>query len=237
MKRALAIAANRLAGLFGGEVRKKTDVYELQRRVLASGARVIFDVGASDGRVTRRYRAVFGDARIFCFEPDDARARAIGELRMDKVQVVKQALSDREGTATFYVNADPDTSSLLPSVQLGSHIDQYTAPRTSIDVETTTLDAFCNRHGIDHIDILKMDIQGGELAALHGATAMLAARKVGMIYLEVEFMELYRDQPLYHHIAQFLAERQYDLHGIFNLCSIEGERLAWADAIFVPRGR
>lgn len=236
MKRTLAKLANLALSLFDAELHKKMDVFELQRRLVgAGGARVIFDVGASDGRVTRRYRALFEQARIFCFEPDDARARAIGEMGFANVDVIKQALSDREGTAHFYVNTDPDTSSLLPSVPLGNYIDQFTAPSKTVSVDTTTVDTYCDRHAIERIDILKMDIQGGELAALRGALSMLRAKRIGLIYLEVEFMELYRDQPLYHHIADFLASHGYDLHGIFNLCSIEQQRLAWADAIFLAR--
>jgi FkbM family methyltransferase len=235
MKRLIASLINRAAGLFGAELRKREDVFQVQKRLLGSDAGLIFDIGASDGRTARRYRGLFDRARIICFEPDEERAKAIGRLPLNNVEVVRQALSDREGTASFYVNSDPDTSSLLPSVQLGSHIDQYTSPLRTVTVETTTLDAYCGRAGIDRIDILKLDIQGGELAALRGAHSLLRRKRVRLIYLEVEFMEIYERQPLYHHIADFLAGYGYDLHGIFNLYSIEGGRLAWADAIFVPR--
>jgi FkbM family methyltransferase len=236
VKSLVAAVANRVAGAFGGELRKKIDVFALQKQLLGpGGAAVIFDVGASDGRVTRLYRALFERAHIVCFEPDAARVQSLAGLHLRDVEIEQQALADSEGTAHFFVNADPDTSSLLPSVPLGSHIDQYTAPSKTVSVSTTTLDAYCERHRIDRIDILKMDIQGGELAALRGAASLLAAKRVRLIYLEVEFMELYKDQPLYHHIADFLARQGYDLYGIFNLWSIERDRLAWADAIFIAR--
>jgi FkbM family methyltransferase len=235
MKGKVVELANRILGTVGAELRKKVDVFEVQKSLLVRGsAATIFDVGASDGRVTKRYRALFDTARVICFEPDDARARSIRELRLENVEVVNKALSDSQGTAQFYVNADPDTSSLLPSVPIGGYVDRFTAPAGTISVATTTLDAYCHQHAIDRIDILKMDIQGGELAALRGALSLLTARKIGLIYLEVEFMELYADQPLYHHIAAFLASYGYELHGIFNLWSVERGRLAWADAIFVP---
>jgi FkbM family methyltransferase len=235
MKRLVVELANRILGTVGAELRKKIDVFEVQKGLLGAGdVTVIFDVGASDGRVTKRYRALFDAARLICFEPDEARARSIGELRLGKVEVVRKALADTEGTAHFYVNADPDTSSLLPSVPTGGYVDQYTSPSGITSVVTTTLDAYCKAHGIDRIDILKLDIQGGELAALRGAVSLLSTRQIRLIYLEVEFMELYRDQPLYHDIAAFLASYGYHLHGIFNPWSVEAGRLAWADAIFVP---
>jgi FkbM family methyltransferase len=238
MKRLLVELANRVLGTVGAELRKKVDVFEVQRDLLGPrGASVIFDVGASDGRVTKRYRNLFEGARVICFEPDDARARSIEELNLRDVHVMKKALTDFEGTAQFFVNADPDTSSLLPSLPTGSYVDQFTAPSGTISVAATTLDAYCAQHELEHIDILKMDIQGGELAALRGASGLLAARSIRLIYLEVEFMALYRDQPLYHHIAAFLETWGYELHGFFNPWSIEGGRLAWADAIFVPATR
>jgi hypothetical protein len=42
-------------------------------------------------------------------------------------------------------------------------------------VETTTLDTFWRYLGKPRIDVIKMDIEGGELLALKGATAVLAA--------------------------------------------------------------
>jgi hypothetical protein len=40
-------------------------------------------------------------------------------------------------------------------------------------VAVTTIDAFCREHGIAHIDLLKLDVEGHELAALQGARGML----------------------------------------------------------------
>ena len=38
----------------------------------------------------------------------------------------------------------------------------------SIDVEIITLDDFCLKNNINHIDILKIDVQGAELDVLKG---------------------------------------------------------------------
>jgi hypothetical protein len=50
-----------------------------------------------------------------------------------------------------------------------------------------SLDAFCVERGIDRIDLLKMDIQGHENYALAGAASLLAGRRIGMIYMELNW--------------------------------------------------
>lgn len=59
------------------------------------------------------------------------------------------------------------------------------------------------------IDILKMDIQGGELLALKGAQSLLEASRIRLLALEVEFKPLYKDQPLFWDICAYLYRFGY----------------------------
>jgi hypothetical protein len=51
-------------------------------------------------------------------------------------------------------------------------------------ITTTTLDQYVRRNGIARIDLLKLDIEGHELAALQGATQLLKAKVVKAIFFE-----------------------------------------------------
>jgi FkbM family methyltransferase len=244
MKTALANFINKMLGTWSLQLLRRIDVFGLQQTVLArisprvpggAGSPVIFDLGASDGeRTTRKYRKLFPDAVIHSFEPDEERFLSLQRKRLSNVTSHNLAVSDEDGETTFYCNDDADTNSLLQSNVLGSSIDRFTKFKREIRVKTTTLETFCKEHNISNISILKMDIQGAELRALHGALNLLKAKKIALIYLEVEFARIYKDQPLYHDLAAFLESVGYELYGIYNLCSIEQGRLAWADAIFVP---
>jgi hypothetical protein len=48
----------------------------------------------------------------------------------------------------------------------------------------TTLDDYCQAHGIEHIHLLKLDIEGHELDAMTGARNMIAGHKVDIILFE-----------------------------------------------------
>ena len=54
-------------------------------------------------------------------------------------------------------------------------------------VETTRLDTACRTLRADRIDLLKLDIQGGEAAALEGAEELLVARRVGFVFMELNW--------------------------------------------------
>jgi len=56
-----------------------------------------------------------------------------------------------------------------------------------------TVDMICHRNKINFIDILHSDIQGFELAMLHGAKKLLSENKVGYIFISTHSNELHND--------------------------------------------
>jgi FkbM family methyltransferase len=54
----------------------------------------------------------------------------------------------------------------------------------SVSVPVTTIDAIAEKHGLEFIDYLKLDLEGHELEALKGASSLLASRKIGAITFE-----------------------------------------------------
>jgi FkbM family methyltransferase len=244
MKTFIANCVNRILGTVSLQLLPKINIFELQKALLTRAALngkeverpVIFDLGASDGeRTTKKYQKLFRDAQIYSFEPDQERFTSLQLKNLKNVASFQLAVSDEDGETSFYCNEDADTNSLFEANTLGSSLDKFTRFKREFKVRTMTLDSFCRSKDITEISILKMDIQGAELKALRGASDLLKGKRIGLIYLEVEFVKIYQDQPLYHDVAGFLEANGYDLYGIYNLCSIERRRLAWGDAIFLPR--
>jgi hypothetical protein len=94
------------------------------------------------------------------------------------------------------------------------------------------------------VDLLKIDIQGGELMVFQNAERRLADALV--IQTEVEFLPMYQGQPLFSDVDQFLRRHGFILHRFFpevsrviqpllvdNNIYAGLSQIVWADAIFV----
>jgi hypothetical protein len=131
------------------------------------------------------------------------------------------------------VNTNVDTNSLLESIKMGLSSDKQVENKNQIEVDVWTIDDFCRDNNIEKIDILKLDIQGGELAALIGAEKLLKEKNIRLIYTEAFFRQQYADQPLLYDIAKYLERFGYHLQDIYSPIYGKGS-ITWCDAIFLP---
>ena len=154
-------------------------------------APVIFDVGANVGDYSLLVRRHVPRATVYAFEPSAAVYRRLAETLARGadggwVRTFNFGFSDAERKVELYSYAvEGEEVSLLSS------IDQR-LPTQAVHVETTsseqihvrTLDGFCGDEGVARIDLLKLDVEGHELAVLRGAGRMLAEGRVSMIQFE-----------------------------------------------------
>lgn len=238
----------RAAWRFGYQVRKLParrrfdrgfDAFEDQARLLRDEPpQVILDVGANVGVVTKRYHALFPNAVVHAFEPLPATYRELtAAIRgMHDVHAHNLAVADRSGRETFFLNRDHKTNSLLP---IADHYNERyansdaTLPIGQAEVTTTTLDAFCQEHGIAHVGVLKLDIQGGELMALRGAQGLLARAAIDLVFSEVLFAEVYAGQACFHQLSALLADAGYVLFDLYPLNYGRNGLLTWTDALWL----
>jgi FkbM family methyltransferase len=229
----------------GYQVRRKQppwwghDPYLDQQRLLeGSQVRVVMDVGASVGDTVQQYRTLFPGAIVYAFEPCPAVHRQLVERFAAEQQVRPQqsAVTDAAGTRRLHVSDLHMTNSLLridPAALDWAHTWSGERPDQTVEVPAITLDDFSAAHGLDVIDLLKMDIQGGEGMALEGAARLLGQRAVRLLYLEVAFAPLYAGQAYFCDVTRILNRHGYQIFGLYNL--VHGEHgLLWGDAIFRP---
>ncbi len=215
--------------------------YEEQSNLLAEEKVAhIFDVGANVGRAATCYRELFPDAHLTCIEPISELASGLRALFPNHT-VLQAALSDNEGVAEFHIGASKDVSSLLKPNHKSLPVSYRKVMHTTDvrNVETVTLDALLEDKVDLRIDLLKMDLQGGEMRALQGAKRALASERVSIICTEAFLLPFYQDHALFGEISGYLHNHGYALHGIYNpVFSGRTGRLQWMDAIFVcPRLR
>lgn len=201
---------------------------------------VVFDVGAHFGNVTEYYLRMFDECNVYSFEPNPADVEKLEKRYANekRVQVVPKALAHRRYSTKkrFYVGGQAgEMSSLHQRAKHGRRY--YRHPQESFEmiyVDVDSVDEFCLEREIPFVHILKLDVQGAELKVLRGATNLLTAGTLPLIYTEVQFVPLYEDAPRFHELETFLYDFGYEVFDIYaQLRAKISRRLTVADVLFV----
>jgi FkbM family methyltransferase len=210
-------------------------VLSLDLDALAGKPEVIFDVGANTGRAALFFLKHFPRARIYSFEPF---RESFNELRSDprlvSIKAFNVALGSKNQEAILHSFKGSELNSFLT---LDSKASTYLEPsglepRDQVSVSVTTLDDFCEQHSIDSIDILKIDTQGYDLEVLCGGRSLLDSQSVRVIQVEANFVSLYRGQPRFGEILEYLSEVGYGMVGLYDIARNPAGDIKWADAVF-----
>jgi FkbM family methyltransferase len=167
---------------------------------------VYFDVGANNGyfytvKSARRFPA----CRVYAFEPDP---RILWHLRRNiefngiaNVTIVPKALSDRATKATLTENLGASGYLLT------------TAGASGVDVECTTLDLFVKEMDVSRVDLIKVDIEGGEFNFLKGAVGTLE-RYSPILVVELRDALLKRSGSSVSEVVRFLNQLRYKVYSV-----------------------
>jgi FkbM family methyltransferase len=187
----------------------------LLRRVLRPGDTYV-DAGAHLGFFAAEAgRRIGTTGRLFLFEPD-ARARSRLEAhlasaprsRAPQTRLFPEALSDRSGDGRMGLLPVVGWSQVLRSddtMETGAGRDT----RPIIDIRLTTLDAVAEAEQIEHIRLLKIDVEGHEILLLRGARHTLDVVRPDFVLIEVNPEALAAHGFLGRHIHALLAHYGY----------------------------
>lgn len=135
---------------------------------------IVYDVGANIGYVSLLLaHAARPNGRVFAFEALPANIerirRNVDLNRLGKqITLMPQAVADKSGELTFYVHESVGMGKVAGSA--GRREEHYQA---EITVRAISLDEFVYEHGNPAPDVVKMDIEGGEVLALPGMRRVL----------------------------------------------------------------
>ena len=200
-----------------------------------AGCQTVVDIGANRGQFALVARQCFPAARIVSFEPLPGPAAIFRRVfaQDDAVTLHEAAVGPQAARGTMHVSARDDSSSLLPIAPLQSALFPGTAEVGTTEVAVAPLDAFMAAADIAAPALLKLDVQGFELAALAGCEPLLA--HFDWVYCECSFVELYAGQKLAADVIEWLSGRGLRLRGMFNP-AYDGEgRAVQADFLFCRR--
>jgi len=212
---------------------------EFFRNIYSSdGELTIFDVGAHYGETVSEFIRLFPRSHVFAFEPDEKNWWHLKQQfgNEPRIELAHVAVGQKDGRTLLHRNNYDATHSLLRinAQEINRWADANDVREDyAEEVDQLTLDTFCSVHGLTKIDILKLDIQGGELIALQGIEDKLSKQAVGAIFCEVEFRQLYENQPLFWEITAYLMSFAYHFLNLVSPKVSEMGVLSWADAIYV----
>ena len=209
----------------------------------------ILDIGAMALEGTQKEYRILQErkvARIVGFEPVAKECERLNQRFADSNVSFLPYFIGNGKRQKFYLNNYSMTSSLYePNTELlrmFQNLEEFTQTVAVQIVETKKLDEIGE---LDFsVDYIKMDIQGAELQALEGAKNRIL-NDVLVIHTEVEWVPLYKGQPLFSELELFLRQQGFMLHQITGFGSrcfkpvankvnpFQGFQQLWSDVIFV----
>jgi FkbM family methyltransferase len=197
----------------------------------------LIDVGGRGGIVSAiSLASKFSD--IYVVEPENMAAKELRlKGRVDSVEknyvVIESALASTPGPAKLFVTSSPGLDSILePNHQM---FDDYISGGVSQVVKEQNLvletakTAVIDAHGVDP-SIIKLDTQGSELDILKSFGDLSGCQ---VVHLEVEFLEFYKNQPLFGEVNSFLHDEGFTIK---DLKKTRHRKKKYADNLAISRG-
>lgn len=193
--------------------------------------RGVIHVGAHQAGEMEEYLRI-GFAKILYVEANPALIPALREKAKaypGKVYVVHAAASDADGFVRLRVTSMDQSSSILP---LGKHREIYPSIRevSQVEVRSRRLDTILAEEELSAADFnfLNLDIQGAELMALRGSSALLAG--IEAVNTEVNLQELYQGAALLEELEGFMSGK-----GFNRAAMVTPWHPSWGDAFYVRK--
>ena len=174
----------------------------------------IVDIGANRGNVTVALASLCPNADIYAFEPIKNEYNILKQKvkHLRHATVINAALSNKNGTASFFINTFSPSSSMLPLSTLGKKITPPLTNKTT--VRTVTLDTYFKNKKLKHPIFIKIDVQGAEHIVFEGGKNFL--KQTSVIHVETSYEKIYETQCLFGDIYQMLIHSGFLYHGTIN---------------------
>ena len=175
----------------------------------------LIDVGANIGQFSTLCYEIKPNLYIYSFEPIRVCFDKLNNVlsESDNIFLENVALGDVNEKKIINISKRIDSSSIL-DFELQDKVFKNTTQQSKELINVKKLDDYINTIKGEHI-LLKIDVQGYEKNVLLGGINLL--KKVRYIFIELSFIELYKNQPLFYDIYNLLINRGFILKSINNL--------------------
>ncbi|MDD3519042.1 MAG: FkbM family methyltransferase [Chromatiales bacterium] len=187
--------------------------YDVVRSLPRLRIETVFDVGAHMGQSVREFRRAFPVADIHCFEPVDATFKLLQSMLAHDSRSMchRLAMAAEPGRREIAVGAESSMSGFR------EHANGRDMSVGGIEmVEVDTLDRFCAMHGVLHINLLKIDTEGGDLDVLKGGEGLIGSQCVDLIQVEAGMSPSNTWHVPFDAFRDHLAARGYALFALYH---------------------
>lgn len=187
------------------------ETVDVIRALLGPGS-IFFDVGAHVGQYTLTASSIVGETgQVHSFEPDPNTFRWLTANtslnRLNNVHLNQLAVCDDNAIKQLFLATahDVGSNSLSPPLNYSGNC---------FAVRCTTLNDYVKKKQIPRIDLIKMDIEGAEYAALMGTSEILRRSDKPMLLIEFEELRQQSFGSSCAKLASLLREYDYSLYRV-----------------------
>jgi len=205
----------------------------------------ILDAGSRDALVADTLSSCYRDAIVYAFECNPPAIQMCLDVcrRNPRVRLTPKAVANVSAKVPFYA-IDPNrtitphadgnigASSLFKANPDYPHEKYAQSP---IEVEAIRLEDWLDGEPIEGVDILWMDLQGAELAALQGMGRWLS--RTNVVYTEVSYKPVYIGSPLEAEVSDYLRTFGFVAVQTFNTNDWFGDVMYVASKIVAYSGQ
>lgn len=194
---------------------------------------LVVDIGANEGAWSAHVLRVFPELTILAVEPGSEPLSVLRQRFADhgNVTVDPRGVTDASGTSTFHRTRASVFASLLPP-EAALH-DLYALPGSptevveTVEVETATLDELV---GERPVSLVKLDVQGGEMAVLRGGRNAL--ERTTAVLVEVIYLPHYEGDATFPELHDAMGELGFTLFDLSPPFRLGDGPALWADACY-----
>lgn len=164
------------------DIEKNGELEILQNEIIDNN--VIFDAGANVGDWSRLVLQYHPTTKLHLFEPLPSCYQILSkDKKLTSSKINNIAISSITGATDIYYY--PSISVLSSIYRRSPEIEtKYNLHPIKTNIQTKTIEQYCEENNIDVIDFLKIDTEGSEVDVLHGALSLIQKRKIKKIQFE-----------------------------------------------------